>query len=98
MRAEELRFSKLGVIAVKRDIFLPWYNAFKFLVQGITRMEIATAKDFQFNEPLSVNMEKLTNPTDRWIIVSMEDVVRCLTPLPPPPAVLVPELGALRAH
>lgn len=35
VRAEELRFKEEGVQTVKRDIFLPWYNAYKFLLQGI---------------------------------------------------------------
>ena len=30
---ETLRFKEEGVFAVVKDVFLPWYNAYRFLVQ-----------------------------------------------------------------
>ena len=39
VRAEPLRFSKEGVQSIVRDIFLPWYNAYRFCIQNITRLE-----------------------------------------------------------
>ncbi|KAJ0018057.1 hypothetical protein Pint_11195 [Pistacia integerrima] len=39
VRAETLRF-KRGVFSVVRDVFLPWYNAYRFLVQNANRLEI----------------------------------------------------------
>lgn len=39
VRGEELRFKEEGVKDVVRDVLLPWYNAFRFLVQSIRRME-----------------------------------------------------------
>jgi len=35
-------FKEEGVYAVKKGIFLPWYNAYKFLLQGINRWELTT--------------------------------------------------------
>ena len=32
VRAESLRFNEAGVKSVVRDIFLPWYNAYRFLI------------------------------------------------------------------
>lgn len=32
VRAEEMSFKNEGVFAVKKEIFLPWYNAYKFLI------------------------------------------------------------------
>ncbi len=32
-RTETLRFKEEGVFAVVKDVFLPWYNAYRFLVQ-----------------------------------------------------------------
>ena len=64
-------FKEEGVYAVKKGIFLPWYNAYKFLLQGINRWELTTNKSFIFDEKLSINTEVLTNPTDRWIIVKL---------------------------
>jgi isoleucyl-tRNA synthetase len=37
VKAENLNFSKVGVKAVIRDIFLPWYNAYRFLIQNISK-------------------------------------------------------------
>ena len=32
VRAESLKFSKEGVKDVVKEVFLPWYNAFRFLM------------------------------------------------------------------
>ena len=32
VRAESLKFSEPGVKSVVRDIFLPWFNAYRFLI------------------------------------------------------------------
>ena len=39
VRAESLRFKEEGVRDILKDVFLPWYNAFRFLVQNIKRLE-----------------------------------------------------------
>ena len=33
VRAETLRFKEEGVRDILKDVFLPWYNAFRFLMQ-----------------------------------------------------------------
>ncbi len=53
VRAEPLRFRKEGVFAVVKDLFLPWYNAYRFLVQNVLRMEAETGASF---EPSKVNV------------------------------------------
>lgn len=35
VRAENLRFKEDGVKELLKDLFLPWYNAYRFLVQNI---------------------------------------------------------------
>ena len=40
MRAEPLKFAAEGVKAVVRDIFLPWFNAYRFLIQNITSNQV----------------------------------------------------------
>jgi isoleucyl-tRNA synthetase len=35
VRAESLQFREQGVKGVIKDIFLPWYNAYRFLIQNI---------------------------------------------------------------
>ena len=38
VRAENLRFKEEGVRDVLKDVFLPWYNAYRFLVQNVQRL------------------------------------------------------------
>ncbi|EGR29757.1 isoleucine tRNA synthetase, putative [Ichthyophthirius multifiliis] len=75
VRAEELSFKEEGVFAVKKDVFLPWYNAYKFLIQNITRWENQSGKKFQFDEKLSIDKNILKNPTDKWIIASCQNLI-----------------------
>lgn len=37
VRAENLRFKEEGVRDILKDVFLPWYNAYRFLIQNIQR-------------------------------------------------------------
>lgn len=39
VRAESLRFQEKGVKDVVKDVFLPWFNAYRFLIQNIQRLE-----------------------------------------------------------
>ena len=39
VKAENLNFNEQGVKGIVRDVFLPWYNAQRFLLQNISRYE-----------------------------------------------------------
>ena len=39
VRADNLRFKEDGVRDVLKDVFLPWYNAYRFLMQNVERLE-----------------------------------------------------------
>ena len=39
VRAETLRFQEKGVKDVVKDVFLPWFNAYRFLLQNVQRLE-----------------------------------------------------------
>ena len=39
VRGDNLAFKKQGVFDVIRNVFLPWYNAYRFLVQNVLRCE-----------------------------------------------------------
>lgn len=52
VKADNLNFSKKGVEAVVREIFLPWYNAYRFLIQNISKWEGRVNKNFIFNEDM----------------------------------------------
>ncbi|GMH37086.1 hypothetical protein BSKO_04959 [Bryopsis sp. KO-2023] len=64
VRAETLRFKEDGVFGVVKDVFLPWYNAYRFLVQNVLRWEMESGKSF---DPTKVDLSKATNVLDRWI-------------------------------
>jgi len=37
VRAEPLRFKDEGVLAIIKDVILPWYNGFRFFTQNANR-------------------------------------------------------------
>lgn len=49
VRAEPLKFSENGVKGIVRDVFLPWFNAYRFLIQNISRLEKTTQKNFDYD-------------------------------------------------
>lgn len=75
VRAENLRFKEEGVRDVIKDVLLPWYNAFRFLMQSIDCYVQEYKKPFFYSEA-EVNS---TNIMDRWILSftqSLLDYVR----------------------
>jgi len=64
VKAENLRFKEEGVHAVLKDVFLPWYNAYRFLFQNIERFEKEEG-EFVFTDD---RFGKSTNVMDKWII------------------------------
>ena len=69
VRAESLKFAEEGVHGVVREIFLPWFNAYRFLIQNITRWEKRTGKNFVFDESDRMAVfSGESNYMDKWII------------------------------
>eukprot|EP00742_Colponemidia_sp_Colp-10_P002909 GILJ01003106.1.p1 GENE.GILJ01003106.1~~GILJ01003106.1.p1 ORF type:complete len:1149 (-),score=229.84 GILJ01003106.1:175-3621(-) len=64
VRAEPLKFQKAGVRDVVKDVFLPWFNAYRFLVQNVTRLELETGARFTPDVNAS---KKSGNVMDKWI-------------------------------
>lgn len=64
VRAENLRFKEEGVRDVIKDVFLPWYNAFRFLMQNIERFEKEERTSFVF-DAAELRSESIM---DRWIV------------------------------
>lgn len=73
VRAEQLKFKESGVRDILKDVFLPWYNAYRFLIQNIERYEADETENFKFNENLAVNFE---NYMDKWIVSSIQSLVK----------------------
>ena len=66
VRAEPLRFKEEDVRGVVRDVMLPWYNAYRFLVQCVHRLAAAEPQTLPAALPLGqwVSSE---NIMDEWI-------------------------------
>ncbi|KAK5639168.1 hypothetical protein RI129_011660 [Pyrocoelia pectoralis] len=64
VRAENLRFKEEGVRDVIKDVFLPWYNAFRFLMQNIEGYVQENNIPFYYDETKLTR----TNTMDRWIL------------------------------
>ncbi|XP_044012686.1 isoleucine--tRNA ligase, cytoplasmic [Aphidius gifuensis] len=81
VRAENLRFKEEGVRDVIKDVFLPWYNAFRFLKQNIDRFEADTSIEFVYKDPS--NDDKLINSDDmnimdKWILSFTQSLLEFL--------------------
>ena len=68
VRAESLQFRATGVLAVVREIFLPWFNAYRFLIQNISRYEQTTGQRFVYDSKMKKQVGPESNLMDRWII------------------------------
>ncbi|XP_064823508.1 isoleucine--tRNA ligase, cytoplasmic isoform X2 [Oncorhynchus masou masou] len=64
VRAENLRFKEEGVRDVLKDVFLPWYNAYRFLVQNVQRLHKEEGISFLYNEATA---KRSDNIMDKWI-------------------------------
>ena len=65
VKAESLRFKEEGVRDILKDVFLPWYNAFRFLLQNVDAYQTRTGLDFEWSEDC---YGKSDNVMDKWII------------------------------
>lgn len=73
VRAESLRFKRIGVYGVVKDVFLPWYNAYRFLVQNTKRLEVEGLAAFS---PIDQDsLRKSSNVLDHWIHSATESLV-----------------------
>lgn len=63
VRAENLRFKEEGVRDIIKDVFLPWFNAFRFLMQNLESYVQEYKQAFVYTE----NIES-SNVMDRWIL------------------------------
>jgi isoleucyl-tRNA synthetase len=63
VRAEPLKFKEDGVKMVVKDVFLPWYNVYRFFIQEVSRYESRGTKFV----PDSALIKKSNNFMDKWI-------------------------------
>jgi len=72
VRAEPLKFKEEGVKAVVKDVFLPWYNVYRFFVQEARRFESTGAKFV----PDAAGIKKSTNFMDKWINAGLHGLIQ----------------------
>jgi len=72
VRAESLKFKEEGVLGVVKEVFLPWYNAFRFLIQNIERRDGAGSKFV----PNTEKVRATKNPTDIWITAATQGLIK----------------------
>jgi isoleucyl-tRNA synthetase len=78
VRAEDLKFAGTGVKDIVKDIFLPWYNAYRFMIQNITRFEKRTGKNFVYDPKLkfAISSNKDANYMDKWIVAANQRLIK----------------------
>ena len=63
VKAETLRFKEEGVKDILKDVFLPWYNAYRFLLQNVESYNDREGTTFLWSE-----FGQSDNVMDRWIL------------------------------
>lgn len=72
VRGQSLKFKEEGLKDIVKDIFLPLYNSYKFLMQNILRFEKVTSKQFKHDHSfINENFQKM-NLTDKWIMAYIQ--------------------------
>ena len=66
VKAESLRFKEDGVKDILKDVFLPWYNAYRFLLQNIETYQNSHGQEFRWCEATSFGQSD--NVMDKWIV------------------------------
>jgi hypothetical protein len=73
VRAEPLKFKEEGVLQVVKDVFLPWYNAFRFLMQNIERSEAESGAKFVPDKDV---VKASTNSIDVWLGARTQGLIK----------------------
>lgn len=75
VRAESIQFTEDGVRGVVREVFLPWFNSYRYMIQNITRYESTNGVNFVFDPNMKFQM-KDGNIMDRWIISANQNLIK----------------------
>ncbi|KAJ0175200.1 hypothetical protein K1T71_009341 [Dendrolimus kikuchii] len=71
VKAENLRFKEEGVRDIVKDVFLPWYNAFRFLMQNVERIVQEDKVPYTFNDKALRE-----NVMDKWITSFTQSLIQ----------------------
>lgn len=73
VRAESLKFQESGVLGVVKEVFLPFYNAFRFFLQNMERWESNGGSKFV---PSKEKVKATSNATDVWISAATQGLIK----------------------
>ncbi|CAB0019540.1 unnamed protein product [Nesidiocoris tenuis] len=71
VRADKLKFREEGVRDILKDVFLPWYNAYRFFMQNVDKIK----KDHGVNISFSDEDFTPSNLMDRWILSFTQSLI-----------------------
>jgi isoleucyl-tRNA synthetase len=74
VRAENLRFKEEGVRDIIKDVFLPWFNAYRFLFQNVERFEKEDKIVYKYDVKRH-QTDKSDNVMDVWIVSFKESLL-----------------------
>lgn len=73
VRAESLRFREEGVKDILKDVFLPWFNAFRFMMQNVGLYCGQNETTLSFDPRLPPTSDNLM---DRWILSFTQSLLK----------------------
>ena len=73
VRADDLAFKERGVMQVLKDVFLPWYHAYRMFVQCATSLEGTSGTPFTRDAKCALAS---TNTMDKWILAAVNSLVQ----------------------
>lgn len=73
VRAENLKFQEKGVKDIVKDVFLPWFNAYRFFVEAVFKFN-KSSKSGQFQPNKKVALGS-TNIFDKWILAATNSLI-----------------------
>eukprot|EP01114_Cavostelium_apophysatum_P008374 TRINITY_DN2080_c0_g1_i1.p1 TRINITY_DN2080_c0_g1~~TRINITY_DN2080_c0_g1_i1.p1 ORF type:complete len:1229 (-),score=422.42 TRINITY_DN2080_c0_g1_i1:80-3766(-) len=74
VRGESLKFQKEGVKNVLKDVFLPWFNAFRFFAESLVKFNLGKGVvEFKPDTKLALSS---TNVMDKWILAATNGLIQ----------------------
>jgi len=72
VRADPLKFQEKGVNDVIKDVFLRWFNAYRFFVQNALQSQ-EKGRPFVYNPKVG---QETTNIMDRWVLAATNSLIK----------------------
>ncbi len=73
VRAEPLKFNEFGVRDIVKNIFFPWYHAYRFFIQSVISFESSNNTRFIANLTKQISSNFIM---DHWIISSLHQLIK----------------------